>query len=63
MITVQPYYYWKGHYKSYAESLKSNVNIFIDKKFKYRETQILKELNHPCIIKILHHFSKVKVLK
>jgi hypothetical protein len=54
MITVQPYYYWKGHYKSYAESLKSNVNIFIDKKFKYKP--IIKNNNNSNTLYVLSRF-------
>ena len=36
MIVVQPYYYWKGHYREYANSLKSKINIFLDKKKKFK---------------------------
>ena len=74
MIVVQPYYYWKGHYREYANSLKSKINIFLDKKKKFKP--VLENNNNNilyilsrflnyfyCILIILKVFQKNKKLK
>ena len=30
--------------------------VYQDKRYKNRELQIMKELNHPCVIKMRHAF-------
>lgn len=53
MIVVQPYYFWKGHYRQYANSLKSNINIFLDRKKKFKP---ILEKNNTLILHILSRF-------
>jgi hypothetical protein len=53
MIVVQPYYFWNGHYRQYANSLKSNINIFLDKKKKFKP---ILEKNKISIFHILSRF-------
>jgi hypothetical protein len=53
MIVVQPYYFWKGHYREYANSLKSKINIFLDTKRKFKP---ILEKNDTKILYILSRF-------
>jgi glycosyltransferase involved in cell wall biosynthesis len=53
MIVVQPYYYWKGHYRQYANSLRSKINIFLDKKNKFKPILVK---NDTTILYILSRF-------
>ena len=67
MIIVQPYYFWKGHYKKYCDSLSKNcIKIRAGKEVKfyfksYNKNFIYYSLsritnNIACILFLLKYF-------
>jgi len=63
MIVVQPYYYWKGHYRQYANSLKSKINIFLDRKKKFKSVLENNNINILYILsRFLNYFYSILII-